>query len=138
MAVIPSILLLKVPSNDKTPTNTVKTIPNIHTTDDLKNLDILPISIFSEIFDTIDNTVPTRIKGIITIEIKLPIKAIKNNIIGCINPADTILPVLIINVIRSGTRVYRNPIKLSMVVDINDSISEKFDSIIVTIRIYCT
>ena len=38
-AVIPSTLLLKVPSNDTTPTNNVKTIPNTHTTPVLKNFD---------------------------------------------------------------------------------------------------
>lgn len=138
LAVIPSTLLLNVPSNDNTLTNTVKVIPNIHITVDLKNFDIFPICILSDIFEIIDNTVPANIKGIITIEIKFPINAIKNNIRGCTILADTKLPVLIIRVIRSGTNVYKKPIKLSIVVVTIDKICEKLDKIIVTINIYCT
>lgn len=137
-AVIPSTLLLKVPSNDNTLTNTVKVIPSIHTTVDLKNLDIFPICILSDMLEIIESTVPANIKGIITIEIRFPINAIKNNIKGCTKLADTKLPVLIIRVIRSGTNVYKKPIKLSIVVVIIDRICEKLDKIIVTINIYCT
>ena len=42
-AVIPSILLDIVPSNETTPTNIVNTIPNTHTIPDFKNFDKLSI-----------------------------------------------------------------------------------------------
>ena len=40
-AVIPSTVLLKLPSIDITPTNKVSTTPNVHTTVELKNFDSL-------------------------------------------------------------------------------------------------
>ena len=41
LAVIPSTVLLRLPSTEANPTNIVSTIPNIHTIDELKNLDII-------------------------------------------------------------------------------------------------
>ena len=65
-AVIPSILLLKVPSNYKTPTNRFSTIPKNHVILVLKNLVIFDICTFSEILETIDNTAIININGIRT------------------------------------------------------------------------
>lgn len=73
-------------------TNIVETTPNIHTTLDLKNLDILSICILSDIFDTIPKAVPININGKRNVVIKLPIKVISSKSIGCIVDAVTKFP----------------------------------------------
>ena len=58
LAVIPSTLLVKVPSNEITPTNTVSIIPKNHTILDFMNLEIFSICILSDIFETIIKYIP--------------------------------------------------------------------------------
>ena len=130
------MLLPNVPSNDSIPTNAVT--PNIHTMLVLNVFASFPICILSDIFETIPNIVPTSSNGIITLESILPIKLIQNSIIGCTILAEITLPVLIINVIRSGTNVFINPIMSCMVFLVDVTMSEKFDNINVTINMYCT
>ena len=60
------------------------------------------LNTLSDIFDIILNTVETRRIGIIALDIIFPIRVIENKIIGCITLADTILPVVNINVISIG------------------------------------
>ncbi len=92
LAVIPSTLLLRLPSNDNTPTKRVKIIPNIHIILDLKNFDNLSNCILSEILEIIPSPVDNSKIGIITPFIKFPINVIKNNNIGSTIPALTKLP----------------------------------------------
>ncbi len=73
-------------------TNKVNTIPSIHTTLDLKNLDILSICILSDIFDTIPREVPINMSGNKKVVMKLPIKVIINKRSGCIVDAVAIFP----------------------------------------------
>ena len=56
--VSPSTELVSVPSNDRTLTNIVRTIPNIHITLDLNILAILSICLLSDIFEIIPSAVP--------------------------------------------------------------------------------
>ena len=53
-----------LPSNELTPTKTVKTIPKIQITALFINLDNLSICIFSDKFETIVNVIPTSNNGI--------------------------------------------------------------------------
>ena len=78
-AVIPSTLLLKLPSTDINPTKIVSITPNIHTTLDFKNFDNLSIWILSDIFEIIPRAVAIKTSGIIIVVIKFPIKVIINN-----------------------------------------------------------
>ena len=73
-------------------TKTVNTIPNTQTTLDLKNLEIFPICILSDIFDTIPRAVPISISGSKNVVIKFPINVIITKRIGCIADAVTIFP----------------------------------------------
>lgn len=91
-AVTPSTLLVSVPSIDKTPTNNVSAIPKAHITLDLKNFDIWEIWNLSDIFETMPNAVDTSVIGKSMFTIAFPIKVIKNNKIGCIKLAETMLP----------------------------------------------
>ena len=63
-AVIPSMLLLNEPSNDKTPTKIVNIIPKNQTILLLKNFVIFDICTLSEIFDAMDNVAITNTTGI--------------------------------------------------------------------------
>ena len=136
LAVIPSTLLLSVPSNDTTPTNIVNTIPNTHTTLDFRNFDNFSICIFSEIFEIIENTTIIKTIGINIFFIKFAIKFIANNIIGSNNDVVAMLPVYIINVNNSGINTFINPTKSSAVFLTIFIISVKFDIISVTINMY--
>lgn len=78
LIVIPSTLLVSVPSNDNTPTNIVSTIPKAQTTLDLKNFDNLFIWILSDIWDIIPREVPTNISGRNTEEMIFPYKSYYN------------------------------------------------------------
>ena len=73
-AVIPSTLLLNVPSNDTIPTNIVNKTPRNHTTPDFKNFDILSTCTLSEILDIIENTTIINTIGISASAIIFPIK----------------------------------------------------------------
>lgn len=88
-ASIPFVIL---PSSEVTPTNRVKTIPNIHIIDEFKNLGILSILTLSDIFEIIFNATAIKLTGIKIVFMKFPIKVISNNIIGCNIPADAIFP----------------------------------------------
>ena len=105
---------------------------------DLKKFDSLSICNLLDILETMLNTVDINIIGIIIFAIMFPIKVIANNSTGCITFAETILPVVIIKVIRIGVSMYINPTK-SLIADVVIFIiSTKFDIIIVTINMYCT
>ena len=82
--VIPSILLVNVPSIESTPTNIVIINPKHHTELDLKNFANFPTCTLSDKFDTISNAVETTIIGNITRFTKLPIIIIEKNSTGCI------------------------------------------------------
>lgn len=82
LAVMPSTLLLKVPSTDTTPTKRVSTTPKIHTTLVLKNFDNLSICTLSEILDITPSEVEISTNGIIIPVIKFPINVIRKRIIG--------------------------------------------------------
>ena len=101
-AVIPSTELLNVPSIDNVAVKTVSTIPKHHTILDFKKLEILLISNFSEIFETIDNVIDINKIGIKKLFIKFPIQlTIKINI-GCTKLVVTIFPVTNIRLIKIG------------------------------------
>ena len=138
LAVIPSILLLKVPSKDITPTNIVNTIPKNHIMLLLKNFVIFDICTLSEILEAIDIVAITKTNGIKMFCIIFPIKFIKNKIMGCTTPPVTMLPVYVINVIKIGINAFINPIILLDVSFINNIMSVKFASIKLTINMYCT
>ena len=132
------MLDVKLPSKDKTPINNVKTTPKNHTMLDLKNPLNLFIWTLLVILDIITSTVIIDIIGIIKFFIIFAINSIKNNKIGSMTAVVVIFPVYAISVIRSGTKVSENPTKFSIVSFTSFNISEKFDIIIVTIKIYCT
>ena len=136
LAVIPSTLLLKVPSKDTTPTNIVKKIPKNHITPDFKNFAIFSICIFSETLEIIKNTTITKTIGIKTSAIIFPVKLQINNIIGSINVLVATFPVYTIKVSSNGISTFINPTKLLAVSLTNFIISVKFDIISVTINIY--
>ena len=137
-AVIPSTVLLKLPSTEIIPTNKVSTTPNVHTTVELKNFDSLSTWILLDTFEIIANAVDISTNGSKIVIIKLPMKVIINNIIGSNIPADAKLPVVSIKVISSGTRLFINPTKFWILVFTIWRISEKFAIIKVTIKIYWT
>ena len=114
LAVIPSTVLLRLPSTEANPTNIVSTIPNIHTIDELKNLDNLSSCILSDTFETIAKAVEINTNGIIIILIKFPINVIKKSNIGSNKLADVKLPVVSINVISIGIRLFINQTNLSI------------------------
>ena len=103
---------------------------------DLKKLDNLSICSLLDILETILNTVEISIIGIIIFAIIFPIKVIANKSTGCITFADTILPVVIINVINIGVSMYINPTKSFIADVVIFIISTKLDIIIVTINMY--
>ena len=76
---------------------------------DLKYFESLPICTLSDIFETIPKTVATIVVGSIITIIKLPINCIANKIIGCITFAVVMLPVVISNVMRIGTKFCIKP-----------------------------
>ena len=90
--VIPSILLVSVPSNDKMVTNIVIIVIKIHEILDLKNFDIFFIWILFDKLEIIDKASPIYVIGKTNSTIPLAIKTIENNNIGCINETDTTLP----------------------------------------------
>ena len=105
LAVTPSMLDVRVPSKDTTPTNTVSIIPKNHTIPDLKKFPSLLICILSVILDIIINTVISDMIGIINVFIIFAINSIKNSSIGSITAVVVMLPVYAINVTKSGISV---------------------------------
>ena len=137
-AVIPSTLLASVPSNDITPTKTVRTIPKNHTIDDFKYFANLLIWTLSDNLETIIIAVIIETPGRIKFTIIFDINSIINSIIGSNKLLVAIFPVYIIRVMRSGTNVFINPTKFCIVFVIDKIKSEKLLIIIVTINMYCT
>lgn len=127
-----------LPSSEVTPTNIVKTIPKIHTTELFINFASLSTWTLSDIFDIMLSDTDINITGINIPFIKLPINVIKNNIIGCNKLADVILPVVIIKLINSGSKQLVNPTRFSIELFTITIMSEKFFIITVTINIYVT
>ena len=109
--VILSTCPVKLLSNDSTLVNTVSTIPNIHTTLDLKVFAILSIWTLSDIFDIIPSDVPISTIGSKKAEMNFPINVIITNRIVCTVLAVTKFPVIIINVSSNGINEYENPTK---------------------------
>ena len=109
---------------------------NMITIDELKNLDNLSSCILSDTFETIAKAVEINTNGIIIILIKFPINVIKKSNIGSNKLADVKLPVVSINVISIGIRLFINPTKLSIEFLTIEIISAKFTIIKVTINIY--
>lgn len=81
-----------LPSKDDTPTNTVSTIPKIHTTDVFMYFDNLLICTLSDILEIMFNATDIKLAGISTTFIKFPINVIINSIMGCSMLADTAFP----------------------------------------------
>ena len=73
-------------------TNIVITSPKNQITPDFKKFDNFPICTLSDKFETIPNTVATKVSGRINRVIALPIKTTANIISGCINETDAIFP----------------------------------------------
>ena len=136
LAVMPSTLDVRLPSNETTPTNNVKIIPKNHVILDLKKFPNLLICILSVILDIIESTAIIETTGIIIVLIIFAINCIKNNTIGSINPTVAMLPVYVISVISNGTKLKEKPTNFSIVSFMVCNTSAKFDIIIVTIKIY--
>ncbi len=125
-----------LPSSEETPTNMVRTIPNIQTTVVFMYFESLSIWTLSDTFEITLNATDIRLAGTSTTFIKLPINDIIHKMIGCSIPADAIFPVVIISVINNGIKQFVNATKLSIDVFTMLIISEKFFITIVTIKIY--
>ena len=134
--VIPSTLLVNVPSNDNSPTNIVITNPRSHVTLDLKKFASFPICTLSDKFEAIFNIIVIVITGNITKLIMFPINTIQNTNIGWIAEPDATCPVAIIRAINIGTNVFINPTKFDMVSFMLAIMLTKLLIIIVTINIY--
>lgn len=91
-AVNPSTLLVSVPSKDNILTNIVITNPKNQIIPDFKNVDSFPICTLSDKFETIPNTVATKVSGKMNKVIAFPIKTTAKIISGCINETDDMLP----------------------------------------------
>lgn len=113
-------------------------IPINHIVPDFKKFGILSIWTLSDIFDMIDSAVLTKIIGTIIDWNIFEIKFIINSNIGCNILAETILPVVIINVISNGISNWIKPVIFCMASFVIEIISVKFDIIIVAIKIYWT
>ena len=91
-AVIPSTLLVRLPSSDNIPTNKVNAIPNTHIVLVLKYLDNLFICTLSDTFEIIPSAVPIKINGNKNVVIIFPMNVMRNNNIGCTILAEDMLP----------------------------------------------
>ena len=136
LAVTPSTLAVKPPSNDVTLTNKVNTVPKIHTILEFKNLESFPTCAWSDIFEIIPKAVATSATGINIFVIKLLINVTIKSNIGCNIPEETIFPVVIIRVIKRGIKVFANPVRFCTAVFISVIILEKLVIIRVIINIY--
>lgn len=136
--VIPSMLLVNVPSRESTPTNIVITKLTIQIALDLKNFASFPTCTLSDKFDTISNIVEIITIGKITIFTRLPIITIENNNIGCITVIVATCPVALISANKIGKSEFINPVRFVMLSLIIPTICEKFVVISVTINMYST
>lgn len=127
-----------LPSNEDTPTNIVSIIPKTHITVLFINFDSLSICTLSDMFEIMLNAIDISVAGISMVFIKLPINVITNSIIGCNIVAETVFPVVIMSVIKSGNKLFINPTKSVIELFTITIMSEKFFIITVTISIYVT
>lgn len=138
LAVTPSTVWVKLPSNESTVTNKVIIIPKVQMVDEFKNLDNLEIFISSDICEIMFKLVEINIIGNIKFEIVFPIKFISNNNIGCTTLAEVIAPVVSIKVINIGNKLLLKPTRFWIVSLTKEIQLEKLVSIIVVINMNST
>ena len=108
--VIPSILLVNVPSSESTPTNIVIIKPIHQIALDLKNFASFPTCTLSDKLDTISKVVEIITIGKITTFTMFPIITIENSNTGCITVIVATCPVALINANYFGRSVFIKPI----------------------------